>query len=154
MNRRNVLSFAGVAIGLGLAGCGGVTTNLPTLPVDVNVNLPPEIKSIVDDASAAIAKVESLGGGIGATVSAEIDKAKGLLAALKGAASSVDVKAIVSGLVSTLGTVAGLLPPPYGTIALAIETLLPIMGGAVGLRMAARRPTGMSPAQARAILRS
>lgn len=42
----------------------------------------------------------------------------------------------------------------YGLIASAIETLLPLMGGVVGLKMAARRSTGMSPAQARMVLRS
>lgn len=143
MERRNIIIVA--SIGAALAGCGGM--KLP----DINVTLPPEIQSIIDDATAIVGKVTPL---INAApqIASWIDTAKGYIDALKTGAG--DVKTFVSGLVSSLGSVAGGLPSNFGTIASAIETLLPLMGGFVGMRMAARRPTGMSPAQARAVLRS
>lgn len=158
MYRRQLLRSAGVFALGGLAAACGANSKLPELPVAVTVALPPEIKEIIDDATAAIAKVESLGAAVSDTVKADIEKAKGYVSSLIGVgatgAGSSTTKTVVSGIVSALGSVATLLPPPYGTIALAIETLLPIIGNKIGMRMMARRPTGMTPATARAVLRS
>jgi hypothetical protein len=145
MKRRDLLlSTAGLAF---LAGCGGT---LPTIPINIGVKLPPGIQAVIDDATAAVTKVESLG--LGGSIGELISKVKSEITALT--SGTGDTKVIISGIVSALGTIATLLPPPYGTIALAIETLLPIIGGLIGTSMAARRPTGMSPTQARMILMS
>lgn len=141
MNRRDMITLLGT--GAVLAGCGGVPS--------IAITLSPGIQSIIDDASAIIGKVTPVVGAV-PQIAGWISTAMGYVDALKTGAG--DTKSVVGSLVSVLGSVAGLLPPPYGTIALAIETLLPVMGGVIGMRMAARRPTGMSPAQARAILRS
>lgn len=146
MNRRHLLTTAAA---LTLTACAG---ELPTLPVAVTVALPPEIKAVIDDATAIVAKVESLGTSVKDTAGSLIEKVKTGIAALT--SGTGDTKTVVGMIVSALTSVATLLPQPYGTIALAIETLLPVIGGAVGMRMAARRPTGMSPAQARLILRT
>lgn len=145
MKRRNLISMLGV--GVALSACGGV--KVP--PVNISVTLPPEIQSIVDDATAIINKVAPIVGAVPQIV-AWIERAKQYVDSLKAGAS--DVQSLVSGIVMALGSVAEALPAPYGTIASAIETLLPLMGGVVGLKMAARRPTGMTAAQARAVLRS
>lgn len=152
MNRRDILRTSGLMAVAALASGCGANGKLPELPVNIGVNLPPEIKEVIDDATAALAKVESLGANITTKVGGLIEQGKGLVSQLS--TGKGDTKSIVSGIVSTLGSVATFLPPPYGTIALAIETLLPIIGGVVGMKMAARRPTGMSPATARAVLRS
>lgn len=145
MKRRNLISMLGVSVAL--SACGGVAVP----PVNISVSLPPEVQSIIDDATAIINKVSPIAGSIPQIVG-WIEKAKGYIDSLKAGAS--DAKSLVSGIVMALGSVAEALPAPYGTIASAIETLLPLMGGVVGLRMAARRPTGMTPAQARMVLRS
>lgn len=143
MNRRDIITTAGLAF---LAAC----SELPKLPVEVKI--PEELKPIIDDVTAIVSKVESLGGSLPTTVAGLIDKAKEYVASLK--AGTGDSKGVVKSIVSVVGSIAELLPPPYGTIALAIETLLPVIGGFAGMRMAARRPTGMSPAQARHVLQS
>lgn len=145
MKRRNLISMLGV--GAALTACGG----LKVPPVNISVSLPPEIQSIVDDATAIINKVTPIASAV-PQVLGWVEKAKEYVGLLSSGAS--DAKSVISGLVMALGSVAGMLPAPYGLIANAIETLLPLMGGVVGLRMAAHRPTGMSPAQARMVLRS
>ncbi len=142
---QNVPLFATAAA---LAACDTV----PTIPVLVGVTLPPAIQAIVDDANLVIGKVKSLGINTG-NIGSLIAQAEAEVAKLVSGVQGLDTKTIVSTIVSVLGSVASLLPPPYGTIALAIETLLPIIGGFLGLRTARTAPTGMSPAQARAILR-
>lgn len=145
MNRRSLLSTAGMA--LALAACA----ELPKVPVEVTVAIPEELKPVIEDVTAIVAKVESLGSSIPAVVTGLVDKAKGYIASLK--AGLGDSKTIIKEIVAVVGGVAEKLPAPYGTIALAIETLLPVIGSAAGFRMAARRPTGMSAAQARMVLR-
>src|ERR1700687_2015391 len=97
MNRRNILlSTASLAF---LASCGGT---LPTLPINMGVKLPPEVQVVIDDATAIVTKVESLG--IGTSVSGLISKVKSDVAALT--SGTGDTKVIISGIVSALGTVA------------------------------------------------
>jgi hypothetical protein len=143
LSRRELIVFAGAT---GLAGCSG---QMPKIPV--SVTLPPEVQTVVDDATAIIRKVESLGN-ISAVVTGLIDKAKGFVASLTSGVA--DHAGIVSQLVNVVTGIAEKIAPSHGVIATAIETLLPLIGSVAGLRMAARRPTGMSPAQARAVLQS
>lgn len=147
MDRRNLLTMFGM--GVALTACAG--GKLPELPVNVGITLPPEIKAIIDDAQIIVAKVESISHSV-PNITGLIDKAKGAISDLT--SGKGDAKGIVSGLVSVLGTVAGLIPPPYNMIAMAVETLLPVIGSLAGMKMAARRPTGMTPEMARKILAS
>lgn len=150
MNRRNLLGMT--AIGLGLAACQGAS--LPTLPVAVKIDIPQELL----DGIAAITKLDGIQSLLPASVVSFIDKGKEIVAAITGAVSLDGMKTAGASLVSVLEQVVKFLPSSgtIGTIATAIQTLLPLIGQAVGLvsMFAARRPTGMSVAQARMVLRT
>lgn len=145
MNRRNLLGMFGSGVALAaLAGCGGTLGK-----IGVDVKLPDSLQAVVDDATAIVNKVKGIG-----SVAGLVDDAKALIDKLKAGATADAAKSIVTSLVSVLGSMATKLPGAWGVVASAVETLLPEIGSAVGLRMMARRPTGMSPAYARAVLRS
>lgn len=140
-NRRELLAGS---VALALAAC----TETPTIPAAVSNALPADVQSAVGDIGSIISKVESLGSSIPATVSNAIDKAKGLVSSITPANATDAIKQIVP----VIGAIATLLPPPYGTIALAIETLLPGIASVAGAVFSRRAATGMSAAQARALL--
>lgn len=148
MNRREAISLGGfLACGaISITACGGV-------PVDLKITIPDELK----DAIAAITKLDSLRNLLPGSVGDLIDRGKQLVATITGAVSLDTLKSAGGSLVALLGTLTEYLPKTgtVGNIVTAIETLLPLMAQSVGLgaRMAARRSTGMSVAQARAILR-
>lgn len=155
LTRRDLFGTSAAIIGgIGLAACGGTsgTPSIPTIPIKIEI--PEELK----DALAAVAKLDSLRSLLPASVGVWIDRAKDLAEKIVNAVSSDNLMSLGGQLVALLGSLTEYLPKTgtTGTVVMAIETLLPLIGQAVGLRsrMAARRPTGMSVQQARAILRS
>lgn len=144
MNRRNLLGLFGSGVAIAaLSGCGALGK------IGVDVKLPDSLQAVVDDATAIVNKVK----GAVPSVSGLVTDAEALIAKLKSGATADAAKSIVTSLVSVLGSMATKLPGAWGLVASAVETLLPEIGSAVGLRMMARRPTGMTPAHARAVLR-
>ena len=150
IDRRHIL-LAGIG-GSVLAAC----SSLPKLPVDIK--LPPELTAILDDANSIVSKVESLKGSLPTSVTGLLDKAKTLIASLSTTTTVDAAKPTVSSFVSVADDIAALMPKTgtLGTVAKAIQTLLPIITDVakIGHLFAARRPTGMPVAQARAILHS
>lgn len=155
MRRREFLPMmAGLGIALATAAC----TNGGGLAVDaaVDVKIPPELTTLIDDANSIYAKLSSISLPAGAA---------GLLGKLKSAVSSIassktlaDAKNYMTDFSSIVSQIQPFLPSTgtVGQIVTAIDTVLPIMLKVVGLvaMFAAARPTGMPLAQARAILHS
>ena len=152
MNRRDFLLR-----GVGIAGMAGLTAchnGLPALPVDVK--LPTNLSTLIDDVNMITSKVSSLAPSLPAS-------AQSLLAKLKSTASSIANSSVVqtaTGALNDFATTWNLLKPMIpssgSTIVSAVETVLPEalqIAGLIGM-FAARAPTGMTIMDAKRILRS
>lgn len=151
LTRRRLLRLCGTALPLALAACGGSLQPVITAPPATTPAPAPTggLAGFIAEAGALLDKVETVRASLPAAAQSLLDTGKQLLASVTSAQSMADAKT----LVSTLASLSTLLPPPYDLIGLAVQTLLPLIGGLVGLQMAAR-PTGMTEAQARAIIRA
>jgi hypothetical protein len=149
LSRRRALVLAGAALPLALAACGGTLAPVITAPPGPTPLAPPTggLSGFIAEAGALLAKVESVRSYLPAAAQNLLDTGKSLLATV----TSTQAVGTAKTLVTTLASLATLLPPPYDLIGLAVKTLLPLIGGIIGLRMAAV-PTGMTEAQARAII--
>lgn len=147
ISRRRIFTVAGfTALPLILTACGGGSL----LPVTAGSGTSPPATggSLIDDAGGILAKADSIRQALSADAQALIDKGKALLDSFK-TSGAMDT---ATTLISTIASLATFLPPPYGTIALAIKTLVPVMAGAIGMRTAAMARTGLTVAQAREII--
>lgn len=142
MNRRKLLSCAGM-LAL-LAGCGGQSVSDVIGKIPVEIKLPPELQESVNDVLAIIEKIKPIAQQAG-EVSAIITKAKEMV----GAITNTNAGSILSQVSEWMSPLVSLVKPYSGVVSTAIATLLPLIGGK---RVTAR--TGMSPMQARMILRS
>lgn len=143
LSRRRVMVLGGST--LALAGCG----TSPTAVITAASGAIAGVDQVIADGGDILSKVDTIRQALTSDAQSLLDKGKALLTSLTASKSTGDGQS----LVSTLAGLATLLPPPYGTIALAVKTLVPIMGNALGLRLAAT-PTGLTEAQARAIIRA
>lgn len=141
MDRRKLLLSVPLAL---LAGCGGGTVADVVGKIPIKIELPPELQESFNDVVAIIKKVEPLAGQIG-EVAGIVSKAKEMVASV----TNSNAVGILSSLSSWMGPLVGLVKPFSGTVSTAIATLLPMIGGS---RTSGR--TGMTPHQARAVLRS
>lgn len=154
LSRRRVLRLGSIALPLALAACGGGTL-APIITGPPAPTTPPApaptggLAGFIAEAGALLAKVDSVRDKLPAAAQNLLQTGKDLLATVTSAQSMDAAKT----LVTTLGTLSTLLPPPYNLIGLAVQTLLPLVGGLIGLRLAAR-PTGLSEARAREIIAS
>lgn len=153
LTRRRVFTLGAVALPLALAACGGTVAPVITGPPPPVPLTPPAptggLAGFIAEASALVAKIDTVRDKLPAAAQNLLATAKGLLATVTSAQSMGTAKT----LVTTLSGLATLLPPPYNLIGLAVQTLLPLVGGMIGLRMAAQ-PTGLTEAEARAIIAS
>lgn len=151
MKRRDLLSMAGM--GLALAACAPGAT-LPALPV--NVKIPDNLSTLIDDATSAYTKLSSIS--LPASVSGLLTKLKGAVSSIASSSTVELAKSYVADFSATWAQLKQFVPSTgtAGKIATAVETVLPVMLKVAGLvsMFAAERPTGMSVAQARALLRS
>lgn len=156
--RREVL-FSGISLAAAavLSGCGA-NGKLPELPV--NVKLPPELTTLIGDANAAISKLKGIQGSLPASAQTLVDNAATIVADLSAASSADAAKASGANLTSVLGGLVAMVPKQsgkVGTIMTAIETWLPVAAKVAGIvvpMLLARRSTGMTVEQARAVLHS
>lgn len=151
LSRRRALMLGASALPLILAACG---TPAPVITGAPPVTTPPAtpaptggLSGFIAEAQAILDKIDSVRTNLPAAAQSLLQTGKDLLATVTSAQSMDTAKT----LVTTLASLATLLPPPYDLIGLAVQTLLPLVGGLIGLRLAAR-PTGMTEAQARAII--
>lgn len=131
MKRRDLLLT--ILTSLGIAACGGTRTTIQS-------DLPPETNALIRDATAVIDKVKTLP--IPA-ISDWVGKATFLINTVKNSPTAPAIKELTHAMLE----IATLLPAPYGTIALAIETLFGTRGGRT-------TRVGMTPDEARRILQS
>lgn len=126
MDRRNfVKALTGGASLAALAACTNGQITLPPLPIQ----LPSNVSSLVSEVNDIISKVESLGADVGAEVTSLIGQAKSAVGSIT---AGGDAAGWGSTLLGILGSVAGLLPPPYNLVASAIAALLPSLAGLLG----------------------
>ena len=144
MSRRHLLAATAPAVLL--AGCGGQGIGDLIGKVPVNITLPPEIMEAVEDVQAIVGKVSAIGD-VAQAVTPAITKAKEIVAAVK--AGAANASKLLSDAAGYLSPLVDMLKSKYIQVATAIATLLPSIAGS---RQSAR--TGMSPMQARAVLRS
>lgn len=145
MNRRDMLKVALMFPAAAVAACNG--QSMPALPI--SITLPPSLTQLINDVETLVLpKLETLTSAV-PSITALVGEGETLLTQLKGSGLISDA----ASLIGVLGQAADLLPPPYGTIAAAVTTVLQAGSTALGLRMARMRPTGMTIDQARATLR-
>lgn len=160
----NVISRRGLLCGTALTLVGACTAG--------NVALTEQIVSDVNSIAAGLSGVLPVLAAVKGVPADAIAKVQSIMAQVLEAANAIGQTTsqsaalpalqqfgALTGQVITLVTpFLGLLPPPWGTVVLAAQVLLPVVLSAVGLlqqqRGIAPSAGGMTPAQARLILRS
>lgn len=149
MRRRDLLLIGVSAIAL--AGC-------PDIPV--KVELPPELTQLIGDVNGITGKLSSAG--LPSSLNSLLKKAEGLASSIASSSSVKTAAGFVKDWAPIVEQLVGAIPQSQGTgttatVVNAIITVLPEVirvAGIVAPLFLARRATGMSLAQARAVLRS